>query len=150
MVDILIYMYENFFGSGIYPAHEDLQLRLFAAGFHAPEVKETLAWLEHVHHEGSTPPPLGKSTLASRFLDPAELERIGQDGWEFLAFLENNCILSASQREMILTGVLTLTEPEMDLDQLKLMVLMALWRQGDTMNALMVEELIHYQDWMLQ
>ena len=150
MVDILIYMYENFFGSGIYPAHEDLQHRLFAAGFRAPEVKETLDWLDHVNHAEPFPLPLGHSPLASRYLDPTELERLGQEGWEFLAFLESNGILSGGQREMILTGMMSLTDPEMDLDQLKLMVLMVLWRQGDTMNALMVEELIHYQDWMLQ
>lgn len=150
MVDILIFMYENFFGSGIYPAHKDLQHRLFAAGFRAPEVEETLAWLDHVNREESLRPPQGKNFLASRFLDPMELERLGQEGWEFLAFLENNHILSVSQREMLLTGIVTHNDPEMDLDRLKLMVLMVLWRQGDTMNALLVEELIHYQDWMLQ
>ncbi len=151
MVDILIFVYENFFASGIYPAHTVLQNRLFAAGFEEAEVEETLAWLEDIDQIGQ--PDHGSAlthSVSQRCLDPSEYERIGSQGWGFLAFLENNQILSPRQREWILAGVMTLDEPEVDLERLKLIVLMVLWRQGHPLDALLVEELIHYQDWMLQ
>lgn len=151
MVDILIFVYENFFASGIYPTHSVLQNRLFAAGFREDEVEETLAWLEKI---SPLPPAERDSDLAhavcQRCLEPSEFERIGAAGWGFMAFLENNQILSAAQRELILSGIMTLDEPEVDLDRLKLIVLMVLWRQGYSLEALLVEELIHYQDWILQ
>ncbi|MDE2344667.1 MAG: DUF494 domain-containing protein [Betaproteobacteria bacterium] len=151
MVDILIFVYENFFASGIYPTHSVLQNRLFAAGFSEDEVEETLAWLENI--SPLTPADLDSDishAVSQRCLEPTEFERIGAAGWGFIAFLENNQILSATQRELILSGIMALDEPEVDLDRLKLIVLMVLWRQGYSLEALLVEELIHYQDWILQ
>ena len=151
MVDILIFVYENFFASGIYPTHSVLQNRLFAAGFREDEVEETLAWLENI--SPLAPADMGSDlshTVSQRCLEPTEFERIGATGWGFIAFLENNQILSATQRELILSGIMALDEPEVDLDRLKLIVLMVLWRQGYSLEALLVEELIHYQDWILQ
>ena len=152
MVDILIFVYENFFASGIYPTHSVLQNRLFAAGFREDEVEETLAWLENISPlpPAERDPAPSTHAVCQRSLDTAEFERIGAAGWGFLAFLENNEILTAAQRELILSGVMSLDEPEVDLERLKLIVLMVLWRQGYSLDALLVEELIHYQDWILQ
>jgi Smg protein len=41
---------------------------------------------------------------------------------------------------------LDLDENEPDLDRLKLMALMVLWRQGRPWDALLIEELIYFQD----
>ncbi len=150
MVDILIFVYENFFASGIYPTHSVLQSRLFAAGFKESEVEETLAWLENINPPAFPPDTAEFPVISQRCLDPIEYERIGTAGWGFLVFLENNQILTPLQRELILSGITTLDELEVDLDRLKLIVLMVLWRQGHPMDALLVEELIHYQDWLLQ
>ncbi len=151
MVDILIFVYENFFASGIYPAHTVLQNRLFAAGFEAGEVKQALAWLSNIDQTGDNAhDDILTHSVSQRCLDSSEFDRIGSQGWGFLAFLENNKILVPRQREWILAGVMALDEPEVDLERLKLIVLMVLWRQGNPLDALLVEELIHYQDWMLQ
>ncbi len=151
MVDILIFVYENFFASGIYPAHTVLQNRLFAAGFEAGEVEEALAWLNDIDQIGEAAhDDTLTHSVSQRCLDSSEFERIGSQGWGFLAFLENNKILIPRQREWILAGVMALDEPEVDLERLKLIVLMVLWRQGNPLDALLLEELIHYQDWMLQ
>ncbi|WP_297453644.1 DUF494 family protein [Ferrovum sp.] len=157
MVDILLFVYENFFGSGIYPAHSVLVNRLYAAGFEENAVRGTLAWLDSLGQNGEVVPQgptsdsIGtewQSTPAQRFLVEHELERLGQEGWDFLAFLENAKVLSAAQRELILGGLmaLDLDENEPDLDRLKLMALMVLWRQGRPWDALLIEELIYFQD----
>ncbi len=157
MVDILLFVYENFFGSGIYPAHSVLVNRLYAAGFEENAVRGTLAWLDSLGQNGEVVPQgptsdsIGtewQSTPAQRFLVEHELERLGQEGWDFLAFLENARVLSAAQRELILGGLmaLDLDENEPDLDRLKLMALMVLWRQGRPWDALLIEELIYFQD----
>ncbi|NDU85620.1 MAG: DUF494 domain-containing protein [Ferrovum sp.] len=157
MVDILIFMYENFFGSGIYPAHTVLANRLYAAGFEETEVSGTLAWLESLRKESSDtqgfstagPDARWQSSLAQRPLALQEEERLGVEGWAFLAFLENSGVLTPAQRELILTGLMALEEEEPDLERLKLIALMVLWRQGDALDALLVEELIYFQDTLL-
>ena len=151
MVDILIFVYENFFASGIYPNHAVLQNRLFAAGFDETEVREALDWLDHVNGLDQ----LGETDTLShdnaiRCLSSAEIERLGPDGWGFLVFLENNHILNAQQREWILASVMGLDASEVDVDRLKLIVLMVLWRQDHPIDALLLEELLHDQDWVLQ
>jgi len=87
---------------------------------------------------------------AIRCLSSAEIERLGPDGWGFLVFLENNHILNAQQREWILASVMGLDASEVDVDRLKLIVLMVLWRQDHPIDALLLEELLHDQDWVLQ
>lgn len=151
MVDILIFVYENFFASGIYPNHAVLQNRLFAAGFDETEVREALDWLDHVNglDHPADADALNHST-AIRCLDAAEIERLGPEGWGFLVFLESNQILTAQQREWILASVMALDASEVDVDRLKLIVLMVLWRQDHPVNALLLEELLHDQDWVLQ
>lgn len=45
MVDILYFVYENFFTVGLYPSQSVLAERLYAAGFQENEVDGTLSWL---------------------------------------------------------------------------------------------------------
>jgi Smg protein len=151
MVDILIFVYENFFASGIYPGHAVLQNRLFAAGFSEAEVEAALTWLDHVDQLGQhIDSPALQGCGGIRCLDPSESEKLGHDGWGFLVFLENNQILTPLQREWIMASIMALDHSEVDLDRLKLVVLMVLWRQGHPLEAMLVEELIHYQDRILQ
>lgn len=150
MVDILIFVYENFFASGIYPTNAVLQNRLFAAGFNEAEVEAALAWLDNVDNLGQQLEQKSPGVPALRCLDPSESEKLGAEGWGFLLFLETNQILTPLQREWILASVMALDHEEVDFDRLKLIVLMVLWRQGQPLEAMLVEELIHYQDRVLQ
>ena len=46
------------------------------------------------------------------------------------------------QRELIIERVVALDEPAVDLDKVKLIVLMVLWNQNETLDTLVLEELI--------
>ena len=46
------------------------------------------------------------------------------------------------QRELIIERVVALDEPAVDLAKVKLIVLMVLWNQNETMDTLVLEELI--------
>jgi Smg protein len=151
MVDILIFVYENFFASGIYPSHSVLQSRLFAAGFSEGEVQQALDWLDQVGRLDG-PAQGGEPEQPSvRCLDQTETARLGLEGWSFLLFLENNRIISPLQREWILATLSLLEEDdEQDISRVQLMVLIMLWRQGDVPNMHLLEEMIHRHEWALQ
>jgi len=50
----------------------------------------------------------------------------------------------------IAESIMGLDASEVDVDRLKLIVLMVLWRQDHPIDALLLEELLHDQDWVLQ
>ena len=60
----------------------------------------------------------------------------------FLLFLESAGVISLLQRELIIERVVALDEPAVDLDKVKLIVLMVLWNQNETLDSLVLEELI--------
>lgn len=158
MVDILFFVYENFFISGIYPPRTVLAERLYAAGFEEFEVTGTLNWLAtlEIHAESGKElqyvtcfPESWNASLINRYLAPAEMASLEQEGWQFLAFLESSGLLSPIQRELILSGLfasdLEESDDEPNLEKVKLLTLMVLWRQGHSPNALLIEELIHLE-----
>ncbi len=46
------------------------------------------------------------------------------------------------QRELIIERVVALDEPAVDLDKVKLIVLMVLWNQNGILDSLVLEELV--------
>jgi Smg protein len=141
MYDILIFVYENFFSSGVYPTNAVLQNRLFAAGFEPTEVEQALAWLDVVDQlPMGTFEPGNKASL--RCLSDAEFDKLGQEGWGFLSFLEGSGILGAEQREWIISSAMAIEGGPISLDKLKLITLTVYWRQGHPMDIMLMEELI--------
>ena len=57
-------------------------------------------------------------------------------------FLETAGVINALQRELVIERVLALDEPAVDLEQVKLIVLMVLWNQNEAVDTLVLDELI--------
>jgi Smg protein len=140
MYDILIFVYETFFSSGVYPTNAVLQNRLFAAGFEPEDVEQALAWLEVVDElpRGDLAESRGTSL---RCLNDDEFDKLGQEGWGFLSFLEASGILNPVQREWIISSAMAIEGGPISLDRLKLITLTVFWRQGQPLDVLLMEEL---------
>ncbi|MBU6467728.1 MAG: DUF494 domain-containing protein [Betaproteobacteria bacterium] len=149
MVDILIFVYENFFNSGIYPSNSTLQTRLFAAGFNEKEVNLTLDWFDHLDKLSVKSDTNQEPSGTIRCLHAQEQEKISASIWGFLLFLEQNNIISPTQREWVLSSIMSLDINEIDLERVKLITLMILWRQGQSSETLLLEELLHEHEFLL-
>ena len=57
----------------------------------------------------------------------------------FILFLQDSDIITAPQRELIIERVLALPEPSVDLERIKLIVLMVLWNQQQSVDSLVLE-----------
>lgn len=143
MFDILVYLVENYFQTGDCPDAETLSKRLCAAGFEEGDIAAALAWLSGLEPSNRSRDSceLGNSR-GLRVYTEQELARTTPEARGFLVFLENAGMLSAPQRELIIERATALEEPGIGLEKLKLIVLLVLWNQKQTLDPLVVEELL--------
>jgi Smg protein len=140
MFDILVYLVENYFHSGQLPDAATISKRLSAAGFEDDDISEALSWLSGFE------PPVGIGndeafvrSVGFRIYANEELAKLTAEARGFILFLEDSDIISAPQRELIIERVLALAEPGVDLEKIKLIVLMVLWSQQKAVDSLVLE-----------
>jgi Smg protein len=143
MFDIFVFLFENYFHAGAYPDQETLSKRLSAAGFDNRDISQALTWLSGLERVGknSTRSSVFPSKGIRLYTEP-ELSSLTAETRGFLLFLEGAGVISLLQRELIIERVVALDELSVELDKVKLIVLMVLWNQNETLDTLVLEELI--------
>jgi len=140
MFDILVYLVENYFHSGDFPDVETISKRLSAAGFEDDDISEALTWLsgfEQTEHD--TTYPTFNSSRGFRVYADEELSSLTTEARGFILFLEDSEIITAPQRELIVERILAIAEPGVDLEKIKLIVLVVLWNQQQPVEGLVLE-----------
>ena len=130
ILDVLLYLFENYFydDPDAVRDRDSLQLGLIQAGFSPTEISKAFDWLEALANQ--------RPTLANprangpvRVYVEAEIDRLDRECLGFLMFLEQHGVLDAGQRELVLDRAMALDQEEVDLDDLKWVVLMVLFNQ---------------------
>ena len=70
------------------------------------------------------------------------MDRLGSAAIGFLSFLEHAGQLTPTQREIVIERALATTAVPVDLEMLKVIVLMVLWSQQADIDVLLLEELL--------
>ena len=140
MFDVLVYLYENYWRPDACPDHQQLSRKLSAVGFESEEIQDALKWLDGlaVSAESCTGSPGGASI---RVYSDAEVELLGVESIGFIAFLESAGVLPAPMREMVIDRATAVAGGPMDLEDLKIIVLMVFWSLGEEPDALVLDEL---------
>ena len=143
MIDILVFLFENYFHTEAYPDSDTLARKLSAAGFEDDDINEALDWLSGLEaaSDSAFPPELAAST-AFRSFASAELNKLDCDSRGFVQFLETAGVLNPLCREIILERAMALDDKLVTLDKIKVIVLMVLWSQRQSMSTLILEELL--------
>jgi Smg protein len=76
-----------------------------------------------------------------RLYAPAEQEHLGEQGVSFIAFLESAGVLPPAMREMVIDRASVVPGGPLDLEDLKIIVLMVFWSLGEEPDALILDEL---------
>lgn len=140
MFDILVYLVENYFHSGQLPDAETISKRLSAAGFEDDDISEALTWLSGFDQSSRVGNDAAfVHSRGFRIYADEELANLTAEARGFILFLEDSDIISAQQRELIIERVLALDEPGVDLERIKLIVLMVLWNQQQAVDSLVLE-----------
>jgi Smg protein len=141
MFEVLVYLYETYGRPDACPDHDQLTRKLSAVGFESEEIQDALSWLD-----GLADVALGQAMPqqpnSMRVYSAPERDRIGDESIGFIAFLESAGVLSAVQREMVIDRAMAATGSRpIDLDDLKVIVLMVFWSLGEEPDALILDEL---------
>jgi Smg protein len=140
MFDVLVYLYETYWRPDACPDHRQLTRKLSAVGFESDEIQEALTWLDGL--AGSAEGVSGEQSAHSmRIYTPAERERLGDDSIGFISFLESAGVLPPAMREMVLDRAMAVGSGSMDLDEVKIIVLMVFWSLGEEPDTLILDEL---------
>ncbi len=148
MLDVLIYLFENYYTPESCPDSDSLAKKLAAVGFENEEIDEALDWLSGLSLAVSTPAqhavaeaPAG-TVNSWRYYTEQERERLGTAAMGMLCFLDSAGVLSAGQRELAIERALALNETPVSIEAMKVIVLMVLWSQEAEVDALILEELL--------
>lgn len=140
MFDVLVYLYEHYWRPDAFPETDLLARKLSAVGFEEDEITEALTWLDGLAQAASTA-PLHPVSDSVRVFAQMEIDHAGPEALGFIQFLESAGVLTAALREMILDRVLAIPGGPVELDDLKVIVLMVLWSAGEEPDALILDEL---------
>ena len=136
VLDLLIYLFENYMSADEEPRPDrgTLKIELERAGFAERDIDRALTWVD-----GLSQDPLGKvaeaTARAIRVFSGQELMRLDTDVRGYLLYLENVRILSSAQRELVIDRLMALEAEEIDIDQVKWVVLMVLFSQPGQQSA---------------
>lgn len=140
MFDVLVYLYENYWRPDACPDEPQLRRKLSAVGFEPEEIQDALRWLDGLAHsaDGRT----GDQTSHSlRVYTEGEMEVLGEESIGFIRFLESAGVLPPPMREMVLDRAMATGAARLDLEDLKVIVLMVFWSLGEEPDALILDEL---------
>jgi Smg protein len=150
VLDILIYLFENYFDAdtedGFEPDRETLKLELEKAGFPGAEVERALRWLEDLAADHPARLPPSPTSRAIRVFAALEQARLDTDCRGYLVHLEQVGILSPTQRELVIDRLMALDGDEIDIDRLKWVVLMVLFSQPGQETAFSRMEDLVFED----
>ena len=150
MFDVLVYVYENYWRPDACPDHDQLTRKLSAVGFESDEIQEALSWLEGLALSTGTPlgeapaevrPEVQQASTSVRVYLSQEIELLGDESIGFISFLESAGVLPPAMREMVIDRATAVGSGPLDLDDLKIIVLMVFWSLGEEPDALILDEL---------
>lgn len=141
ILDVLLYLFEHYIAEDVAPPIGDrlpqdpdslqnspLFTELTQAGFSPAEINKAFDWLDALAERRPEPQAARVGGPTRVFFGP-ELDKLDTECRGFLLFLEQHGVLDAAQRELVLDRAMALDQDELDLDDLKWVVLMVLFNQ---------------------
>jgi Smg protein len=89
-----------------------------------------------------------QSAYSQRVYSVAEQDHLGAETLGFVSFLESAGVLPPHMREIVIDRAMAAPGDPLDLDDLKIIVLMVYWSVGEEPDALVLDELCedaHYR-----
>jgi Smg protein len=130
--DVLMYLFTNYLDEDyeLTTDQESLHKILTVAGFEDEQIHRAFVWLERLAI-GDEEQSCGDiaSIKSHRVFNSQEMSKLGRDCRGLISYLEQADILDAHDRELVIDRVMALESGDIDLYQLKWVVLMVLMNQ---------------------
>lgn len=148
VLDVLMFLFESFIDSEDDPEPDRNELRseLEQAGFGDREIDRALDWLDGLNSAEAVAGD-GPRSAAMRVYDAIEQERLDASARGYLLHLEQIGILAPAQRELVIDRLLALDSEEIDIEQIKWVVMMVLFSQpGHEQAYAQMEDLVFAEE----
>ncbi len=131
VLDVLMYLFETYVDTEEEPEtdHNELRDELELAGFRDPEIDRALAWLDGLTDHQDNLAYNAQTANGTRIYSDFEHERLDSACRGYITYLEQIGILSPPQRELLVDRLLALESVDIDVEQIKWVVLMVLFSQ---------------------
>ncbi len=130
VLDVLMYLFETYIGDEMEPEPDRNILRdeLERAGFNNRTIEHALEWLDGLDAiDGDD--HIAPNDRSIRVFNRREQARLDIECRGYIIYLEQIGILSASQRELVLDRIWALGARDIDIEDIKWVVLMVLFTQ---------------------
>ncbi|MEJ6766555.1 MAG: DUF494 domain-containing protein [Methylophilales bacterium] len=138
MLDLLIYLFENYISTKPKLNMNAITVELEEAGFNNKDISSAFDWFNHLEKLSNGPELTNKNSI--RVLSHKEYEKISKEGFTFLTFLLNAKILNPTEFEVILDQIMILNQKYINIDEMRWIVMMTLWKSGKENSYLFVED----------
>ena len=145
VLDVLMYLFETYVDAEAEPEPDQHELRdeLARAGFGDSEIDRALDWLDGLTDNQQKLVHTPHTGHGMRIYDDSEMQRLDSGCRGFITYLEQIGILSSPQREILIDRLLALESPDIDVEQIKWVVLMVLFSQpGQELAYARMEDLV--------
>jgi Smg protein len=148
LIDVLIYIYENYMDSeeSVPVDQITLEEELLQAGFQHGEVRKAFNWLDELAwRQGSLVEYAAKAPHHSmRILNSKEQQKMDLEIQGMLLTLEQSGIIDPMSRELVIERCMAIETEELTPDDVKWVVLLVLLNQPGQENAFaLMEELVY-------
>lgn len=148
MFDVLMYLFETYVQSELdFMVDQDaLADELTRAGFQKHEIYKAITWLEELAalHDEQSIAASASAIDSFRIFAAQEIQKLSTECRGFLLFLEQVRVLTPETREIVIERLMELDAPEIELDDLKWVVMMVLFNLPGGENACQqLEELMY-------
>lgn len=132
VLDVLMFLFEHYMddNSSIEPNRKELSDELTQAGFAIHDINKAFSWLDGLSNlQDSKLEQFTPNVKSVRIFTEEEKKKFSKDCIGFLLFLDNMGAIDNNVREMIIDRAMALESPEIDLDDLKWVMLLVLFNQ---------------------
>ncbi len=146
MVDVLIYLYENYMDGESPPPTDQNELKeeLTQAGFSLNEIDKALVWLDELADTAGDGDDTVHADHAIRIYTDSECSRLDAESRGLLLFLEQSAILDPVSRELVVDRALALDTNALSVEELKWIVLLVLMnRPGKEAAFTRMEDMVY-------
>lgn len=140
-----MYLFENYFYEEPeeQPDRDSLEQNLHEAGFTSAEIDKAFAWLDGLAEQRYQPDFKVHSDEPVRVFVDSEADRLDTECRDLLMYLSNIGVLDVQRRELVIDRLMALGSDEIDLEDVKWVVLMVLFNQpGQEANFAWMEDLM--------
>lgn len=148
--DVLMYLFENYMDEDpdIEQDQEVLTSELAQAGFPRGEINKAFSWLEGLSDLRQRDATLLAEGITGsvRHYSERESAKVNAECRGFILAMEQRGVLDTRTREMVIDRVMALETEEIELDQLKWIILLVLFNQPGQEQAYTIFEDMVFED----